>query len=371
MIFLSAAHGVMGDEASIQRRPERTARRARQASRPGAVARPHPEAILQDRVRRAARQDPFAVLLDGRAIRTPGKARAGSAGRAAGTRGRRRMGSAGRAYRARHDAADQLANSAIDAVEERWDEVAADIVAFAGSDLLCYRAETPDTPRSPAGGGLESDPRLGETRARRRFRTPRRRDAHRAAAGDVATPSARARGIDALSLAALHVLTTISGSAVLAIAHWKGHLSARRRMGRRHGRRDLAARAMGPRRGSRSGKAAQAAEFEAASRCLRSSSFVSDEDVLVGALVRAAWSRTTNLRIAEREHRGEQRQQIVPGPDGDAERTRHPHAGPRREPVDARAAPWMMVPAARNATPAVTASMMRIGICTSVRAGWC
>jgi chaperone required for assembly of F1-ATPase len=39
----------------------------------------------------------------------------------------------------------RIANSAIDAVSARMAEVVGDVVAFSGSDLLCYRAESPET----------------------------------------------------------------------------------------------------------------------------------------------------------------------------------------------------------------------------------
>ncbi len=75
-------------------------------------------------------------------------------------------------------------------------------------------------------------------------------------------------GLDALSLSALHVLTTVSGSALLALSHWHGALSADEAWQaatvdetwqREQWGRDAEAEAEA---------ALKRAEFEAASRCL-------------------------------------------------------------------------------------------------------
>ena len=119
----------------------------------------------------------------------------------------------------------RLANSAIDGVAGREQAVIDDMLGFAASDLLCYRAEGPS----------------GLTDAQAEHWNPvlawARDDLHAPfvlseGVVHVAQPEAslarlreQLNGQDALSLAALHVLTSLSGSAVLALAVALGRLT--------------------------------------------------------------------------------------------------------------------------------------------------
>ena len=115
---------------------------------PMAAARRGMRPVLRNRFYQAAGvaegADGFAVLLDGKPVRTP----------------RRRALAAPTAPLARliaeeWDAQPQeidparmpltrLANAVIDAVAEAGDAVAAEVAHYLGSDLVCYRAETPE-----------------------------------------------------------------------------------------------------------------------------------------------------------------------------------------------------------------------------------
>ena len=89
---------------------------------------------------------PFQILLDGRTVKTPKKRHLARAD--AGRSPRQSPRNGGRKKTLvdpRSMPLTRFANTAIDAVERRSDAVAADIVAYAGSDLLCYRAEAPET----------------------------------------------------------------------------------------------------------------------------------------------------------------------------------------------------------------------------------
>ncbi|HEU4475501.1 MAG TPA: ATP12 family protein [Methyloceanibacter sp.] len=119
----------------------------------------------------------------------------------------------------------KLANSAIDGVAGREQAVIDDILAFAASDLLCYRAEGPS----------------GLTDAQATHWGPVLAWAREALGAPlvlsqgllhVAQPDAslarlkqQLKGRDAFSLAALHVLTSLSGSALLALAVALGRLT--------------------------------------------------------------------------------------------------------------------------------------------------
>ena len=113
----------------------------------------------------------------------------------------------------------RLANSAIDGVRGREAEVRADIARYAGSDLLCYRAFEPE--------GLVRrqaemwDPVLGWARDALGARFAVAEGLMPVAQPDAAISAIAAtlEGFDAFGLAALHVMTTLTGSALLALAH--------------------------------------------------------------------------------------------------------------------------------------------------------
>ena len=118
-----------------------------------------------------------------------------------------------------------LACTTIDAVTDTMAAVAAEIVQYAGSDLLCYRAT------SPAGLVRQQtqhwNPPLAWARA-----TLKAPFVQTEGMMPIAQPpEARAAiaraiaGLDPFRLAATHVLTTILGSAVLAVAVLQGQLS--------------------------------------------------------------------------------------------------------------------------------------------------
>ena len=112
----------------------------------------------------------------------------------------------------------RLANTAIDGVTEQMDEVRQAILAFAGSDLLCYRAEAP---RELAQKQAESwDPVLDwiDRRFGARFEIG-------TGLGHVIQPQESINALadylgdkSAFELAPLHVLTSLTGSIFLALA---------------------------------------------------------------------------------------------------------------------------------------------------------
>jgi chaperone required for assembly of F1-ATPase len=166
------------------------------------------------------------LLLDGKPLRTPCKAPLALPTRALAEA----VAGEWRAQGERIDPATmpltKLANSAIDGVAGREQAVIDDIMKHAGSDLVCYRAEGP--------GGLvdaqtkQWDPLLAW--ARDALGAPLA-----AAKGvvHVTQPQAsldrlkeRLAGRDGFSLAALHVMTALTGSALLALAVALGRLTA-------------------------------------------------------------------------------------------------------------------------------------------------
>jgi chaperone required for assembly of F1-ATPase len=120
----------------------------------------------------------------------------------------------------------RLANSTIDGVIARQAEVRAEIVKYAGSDLLCYRAEGPE--ELIRRQAETWDPVLAWARAALGADFNVSQGVMPAAQPDAAT-EAVARALQPhgpFALAAIHVMTTQMGSALLALAHAHGHLSA-------------------------------------------------------------------------------------------------------------------------------------------------
>lgn len=168
----------------------------------------------------------FSIRLDGRPVKTPGK-------RPLALPSQSLAQAVAGEWAAQQTHIDpesmpltKMANTAIDAVTGMEAEVAADMAAFAGTDLLCYRAAHPLelVERQQAGW----DPLLawaGEALGIE-LRTatgimPVTQDAE-------ALEEARrqAEGFDALHLTPLHVMTTLTGSMILALAHAHGRLDA-------------------------------------------------------------------------------------------------------------------------------------------------
>ncbi|MDB5635866.1 MAG: ATPase [Bradyrhizobium sp.] len=165
----------------------------------------------------------FAVALDDKPIRTP-------SGRQVVAPTRKIADAVAAEWEAQPDTIDPLtmpmtrfANSVIDAVVDRVDAVTDDVAKYFGSDLLFYRAGHPDA--LVAQEASHWDPVL--------FWAADTLGAHFILAEgivhirqpDSAVAAARAAlPTDPWSIAALHVVTTLTGSALLALALLRGVL---------------------------------------------------------------------------------------------------------------------------------------------------
>lgn len=120
----------------------------------------------------------------------------------------------------------KLANSTLDGVVPRMGEVRAEIVAYAGNDLLCYRAEHPD--RLVQMQHERWDPLLIWATERFGARLHTTIGVMPVSQGEdcIAKLRSTVEALDAYALAAAHVMTTLMGSAVLALAHIHGRLTA-------------------------------------------------------------------------------------------------------------------------------------------------
>jgi chaperone required for assembly of F1-ATPase len=120
----------------------------------------------------------------------------------------------------------RLANTAIDGVAARRADVAADLCAYAGTDLLAYRAGDPE--RLVAAQSAAWDPILAWARDELGARiilsegvmhVDQPADTVRALSEAVSAVA------DPFQLAGLHTLTTLSGSLLLALAVLRGRLT--------------------------------------------------------------------------------------------------------------------------------------------------
>lgn len=188
--------------------------------------RPHlPKRFYRD-VTVEARDGQWFVLLDGREIKTPGKTRLSVPTETIAKVLAEEWDDQETVIDPGTMPATRIANSAIERVSDSLQAVADDIVTYAGSDLLCYRADTPEAlvkrqaeAWDPVLAWVQSDIGarfvLGEgvmpvkqpSEALREF-------------GSALKP------LDAFQLAGLHVVTTLTGSAILALSILKRHMSA-------------------------------------------------------------------------------------------------------------------------------------------------
>ena len=167
----------------------------------------------------------FRVELDGRPVRTPGRALLTMPSAALAEKVAQEWAAQGERIDPVTMPVTRLVNSAIDGVAPRRAEVAGEIVRYAGSDLLCYRADNPEQlvvlqrdlwdpllawAREELGLALflsegilyvEQPPRTLEAIAALLPEEP-------------------------IRLAALNLMTVLSGSALIALAVWRGHLTA-------------------------------------------------------------------------------------------------------------------------------------------------
>ena len=159
-----------------------------------------------------------ALLLDGKPVKTPGKA-------PLSVPSKKLADAIADEWRAQGDHIDpgtmpltKLANTAIDGIEGRSQAVVDDIMAHARADLLCYRASGPDG--LVAAQTAHWDPVIAWAKDVLHAPLTLAEGIVHVAQADASMDAIRQRvaALDAFGLAALHVMTTLTGSALLALA---------------------------------------------------------------------------------------------------------------------------------------------------------
>ncbi|TPW29331.1 ATP12 family chaperone protein [Pararhizobium mangrovi] len=169
----------------------------------------------------------YGVALDGRLLRTPAKKVLAVPSRALAES----LAAEWHAQESEIDPArmplTRLANTALDGVANERQAVAEDIVRFAATDLLCYRADAPEG--LVERQGEHWDPMIDWAHAALGTRfvlvegvmhadQPRETIA--------AFSASLKRYADVFELAALHTVTSLTGSAILALALAEGEITA-------------------------------------------------------------------------------------------------------------------------------------------------
>jgi chaperone required for assembly of F1-ATPase len=160
----------------------------------------------------------FAISLDGRAALTPGRNPLALPTRAAAE-------VIAREWQAQVDVIDpavmhatRIANTAIDSIGQRLAEVQSDIAGYAGSDLVCYRASEP--PGLVEAQNAAWNPVVAWAADVLGARLVLAEGVIHQAQPDAALEAVRnavAVETDVICVAALHVMTTMSGSCLLAL----------------------------------------------------------------------------------------------------------------------------------------------------------
>lgn len=227
-----------------------------------------------------ARQDAgFQILLDGRPVRTPQRTLLAVPDEALAQAIAAEWATQDEHVDPAHMPLTRIVNSALDGVAREMEATAAEIVKYAGSDLLCYRAQDPEILAAAQADAW--DPLLDWIAATHgaRFiladgvifvRQPM--DAvmkfRQALESFVDTGAEASR---ALRLAGLHVMTTLTGSAILALAAASGRLTPDEAWRAAHVDEDFQARFWGEDAEARARRRRRWLDMAAAAQIARSS----------------------------------------------------------------------------------------------------
>jgi chaperone required for assembly of F1-ATPase len=169
----------------------------------------------------------FGVLLDGKPARTRGKALLAGPNAATGAMLAAEWAAQGEWIDPSTMPVTRIAHAALDHVAQAMEEVRADILKYAASDLVCYRAGDPIAL-------VERQAQLWDPVLEHMERRYGARYMLSEGIRHVEQPAASLKALqprlsairEPLVLAALHVLTTIAGSALIAVAVADGVLDA-------------------------------------------------------------------------------------------------------------------------------------------------
>lgn len=210
----------------------------------------------------------FAVLLDGKSVYTPLRRPLAAPSRALAQIMADEWTAQGESIDSGVMPLTRLANAIIDAVADAIDPVRDDIVSYLGSDLVCYRADTPDA--LIAFQSRLWDPVLAFACERLGARFVLVQGVmHAAQPEEAIAAAARAIPSDPWRLGALSSVTALTGSALIALAFATGALIEAEAWAAAHADEDFQMSQWGRDDMALSRRAARHAEFKAAAAVLR------------------------------------------------------------------------------------------------------
>jgi chaperone required for assembly of F1-ATPase len=169
----------------------------------------------------------FALTLDGKSARTPAKNPLVLSTRALAELIAQEWSGQGEAIDPILMPATRIANSAIDGVASNMSAVRDEIAGYAAADLVCYRAAEPEELASAQAAAFDPVVDWARQALGARFLLSEGiRHVAQPEAALAAVGAALAAIEDPFALAALHVATTLTGSALLVLAMSMGRLSA-------------------------------------------------------------------------------------------------------------------------------------------------
>lgn len=170
--------------------------------------------------------DQLGIALDGKGVKTPLKAPLVLPNRALANAVAAEWASQEELINPHAMPLTKLANTAIDRAEAERANILAELLAFAGSDMVCYRADGPETLVArqsahwdPVISWAKSDMDAGFTTANT--------ITHKQQPGEaLLVLECRVSNLDKFTLVAVHNLATLSGSTLLALMLAAGAISA-------------------------------------------------------------------------------------------------------------------------------------------------
>nr|WP_298104878.1 ATP12 family chaperone protein [uncultured Shinella sp.] len=172
-------------------------------------------------------EEGFRILLDGRPVRTPGKKLLAVPTQAIADRLMAEWDAQAEEIDPAKMPVTRLVNTAIDGVTENLDAVFDEIVRFAGTDMLCYRADSPEGLVARQRDGW--DPVLrwaADGKGIRFILVEGVMHQEQPAPAIEAYAAALSAWRDPLALACVHTVTTLTGSALLGLAFAEGVIDA-------------------------------------------------------------------------------------------------------------------------------------------------
>jgi chaperone required for assembly of F1-ATPase len=167
------------------------------------------------------------ILLDGRPVRTPGKRLLAVPTQPIADRLKAEWDGQGEEIDPAKMPVTRLVNTAIDGVADNFEAVFEEIVRFAGTDMICYRADSPEGLVERQRDGWDPVIRwAADTKGARFILVEGVIHQEQPAPAIEAFSAALSTYRHPLALACVHTVTTLTGSALLALAFAEGFVDA-------------------------------------------------------------------------------------------------------------------------------------------------